>query len=74
MIGDYACYSRALVLPDPRGGLQGADEWDACEGGEPEGWHKHPASGRIRTDCDPAKEWIRTTRTPLWCGCADGRS
>lgn len=26
--------------------------------GEPEGWHRHPASGRRREDGDPAKETI----------------
>jgi|SRR5882724_8772351 len=27
--------------------------------GEPEGWYRHPSSGRRRPDGDPAKEFIR---------------
>ncbi len=31
-----------------------AEDWE----GEPEGWHRHPTSGRRRTDGDPATEYI----------------
>jgi hypothetical protein len=30
--------------------------WDGT--GEPEGWFRHPASGRRRPDCDPAQEYV----------------
>ena len=28
------------------------------EGYEPEGWHRHPCSGRRRPDADPSREYI----------------
>lgn len=32
------------------------DRWDGR--GEPQGWHRHPASGRRRPDGDPAQEHV----------------
>lgn len=39
--------------------LAAAHAW-ACDGlrGEPEGWHRHPTTGRRRTDGDPATEYV----------------
>ncbi|NAE18009.1 hypothetical protein [Enterococcus hirae] len=34
-----------------------AIDWDGT--GEPNGWHRHPASGRRRPDADPTKEYVR---------------
>jgi hypothetical protein len=35
------------------------DEWKASGGrGEPQGWHRHPNTGRRREDGDPSKETI----------------
>lgn len=32
------------------------DRWDGT--GEPEGWHRHPTSGRRRPDGDPSREYV----------------
>lgn len=32
--------------------------WDGAPGTEPEGWYRHPASGRRRPGGDPAKEYV----------------
>lgn len=32
------------------------DAWDGT--GEPEGWHRHPGTGRRRTDGDPEQEYL----------------
>ena len=38
-------------------GWRAALGWDGT--GEPEGWYRHPASGRRRPEGDPAKEFVR---------------
>jgi hypothetical protein len=38
-------------------GWRAALGWDGE--GEPDGWHRHPQSGRRRPDGDPAKEFVR---------------
>lgn len=42
---------------------QADDGWRAALGwdgqGEPEGWYRHPQSGRRRPDGDPAREFVR---------------
>lgn len=38
-------------------GWRAALGWDGE--GEPEGWYRHPHSGRRRPDGDPAKEFVR---------------
>jgi hypothetical protein len=38
-------------------GWRAALGWDGK--GEPEGWYRHPQSGRRRPDGDPAKEFVR---------------
>jgi hypothetical protein len=39
--------------------LRGLDAWHKKNfQGEPEGWHRHPMSGRRRENGDPAKEYI----------------
>jgi len=32
--------------------------WDGATDSEPQGWHRHPATGRRRPDGDPAREHI----------------
>ena len=34
------------------------DAWNGEEGTEPQGWHRHPPSGRRRDDGDASKEYI----------------
>jgi hypothetical protein len=38
-------------------GWRAALGWDGE--GEPEGWYRHPQSGRRRPDGDPTKEFVR---------------
>lgn len=35
-----------------------AKAWDGVPPGEPDGWHRHPSSGRRRPNGDPAAEYI----------------
>lgn len=37
--------------------VKAAEVWDG-EGDPPDGWHRHPASGRRRPDGDPKKEYV----------------
>jgi len=39
--------------------LAALKKWNPLEQAEPEGWHRHPDSGRRRPDGDPAKEYVR---------------
>ena len=51
--GDRWCYANATDA------LIGLAEWISRDGeGEPEGWLRHPESGRRRPDGDAAKEWF----------------
>ena len=58
MIGDYAGYADRWCYPTREAVFKALAAWDAGAGGEPEGSHKHPDTGRLRPDCDPAREWI----------------
>lgn len=49
--GDRWCYH---TLADA---LQALYAWDGE--GEPTGWHRHPDSGRRRTNGDPATEYVQ---------------
>ncbi len=33
-------------------------KWSGADGTEPEGWHRHPPSGRRRKNGDPATEYV----------------
>lgn len=57
MIGDYAGYADRWCYPTREAVFKALAAWDAGKGGEPEGWHKHPDTGRLRPDCDPAQEY-----------------
>lgn len=37
--------------------MKGVAEWDGT--GEPQGWHRHPASGRRRPDGDAEHEYVQ---------------
>jgi hypothetical protein len=47
--GDRWCYH---TVEDAKKALAA---WDGAEGTEPDGWHRHPASGRRREN---GKEWV----------------
>jgi hypothetical protein len=47
---DRWCYTSATAA------LAAAQAWDGT--GEPDGWHRHPPTGRRRPDGDPSKEHI----------------
>lgn len=51
-IDDAWCY------PSVAAALEAARAWDG-EGDPPDGWHRHPNSGRRREGGDPAKESVR---------------
>lgn len=51
------CYDDAWCYPDVGTGLLAFATWDG-EGDPPEGWTRHPASGRRRPDGDPAQEYV----------------
>jgi hypothetical protein len=47
---DMWCY------PTVAAALVALANWDGT--GEPDGWHRHPTSGRRRPECDAAKEYV----------------
>jgi hypothetical protein len=49
---DRWCYE---TLADARRALM---EWEGAPGTEPDGWHRHPSSGR-RRDLATGKEWVQ---------------
>ena len=46
---DAWCYDKGLAVP-------AAEAWDPATQPEPDGWKKHPFTGRYREGGDPAKE------------------
>lgn len=54
---DRWCYGGPTAALDA---LDAARAWGGpWAGGEPEGWHRHPGTGRRREDGDPGREVIR---------------
>jgi hypothetical protein len=51
------CYDDAWCYNTQSAALKAWATWDGA--GEPEGWHRHPASGRRRAGGDPATEVVR---------------
>lgn len=51
-------YSDRWCYHDVSQAIAAADAWDPLETPEPEGWHRHPTSGRRRPDGDPSKEYV----------------
>lgn len=50
-LDDVWCYHRA------EDALAAAEAWNG-EGDPPDGWHRHPMSGRRRPNGDPAREYV----------------
>lgn len=48
-IGDKVTILDTWCYPDHAAALAALERWDPHAGGEPEGWHRHPRSGRRRT-------------------------
>lgn len=42
----------------PRAAVRAAEAWDGAEGTEPQGWHRHPSTGRRRPGGDAAQEHV----------------
>jgi hypothetical protein len=50
--GDHWCYHNVWDA------MEALASWDGAEGTEPQGWHRHPTTGRRRPDGDPGKEYV----------------
>jgi hypothetical protein len=55
-IGDRATYADRWCYANREAAEAALRTWDGD--GEPDGWHRHPNTGRRRTDGDPKKEFI----------------
>lgn len=55
-IGDCETYEERWCYPDGASALRALIAWDASAGGEPDGWNRHPKSGRRRPGCNPQLE------------------
>ena len=54
--GDLYSFRDRWCYHSEAAALEALNKWDGT--GEPEGWHRHPASGRRREAGDPLKEYI----------------
>jgi hypothetical protein len=52
---DPICYRERYCYETFEGAAKALEEWDGT--GDPEGWHRHPESGR-RRDPKTGKEWF----------------
>ncbi len=50
--GDRWCYHTYTLA------WHALDAWTGDEDSEPQGWHRHPSSGRRRPDGDASKEYV----------------
>ena len=58
-LGDYDGYGNRWCYANYAKALKGLKEWEEAKfAGEPQGWHRHPDSGRRRPDGDAEKEYI----------------
>lgn len=57
---DEWCYETSAAA------LNALDAWDGE--GEPEGWNRHPATGRYRHRGDPNDEWLLSKATEAESG------
>lgn len=55
-MGDESTYDDRWCYETYAAALMALETWDGE--GEPEGWHRHPISGRRRKGGDPATEYI----------------
>ncbi len=56
IIGDKMGYEDRWCYANQELAEKAIREWDGV--GDPEGWHRHPKSGRRRENGDPSKEYI----------------
>lgn len=54
----YAGYADRWCYADPLKAIVAFATWNGEDGTEPEGWHRHPGSGRRRPDGDPEREYV----------------
>lgn len=55
-MGDECGYDDRWCYKTYLGAFTALEAWDGE--GEPEGWHRHPTSGRRRTEGDPDTEYV----------------
>lgn len=55
-MGCWETYNDRWCYHDKLDALRALGAWDGV--GEPEGWHRHPATGRRRTEGNPATEYV----------------
>jgi len=52
----HLCYDDRWCYHSFGSAMKALEKWDGT--GEPDGWHRHPATGRRREDGDPLSEYI----------------
>jgi hypothetical protein len=57
-LGGFNFYSDRWCYHLPSAAFAAAEAWDPETQDEPEGWHRHPQSGRRRTNGDPREEYV----------------
>ena len=57
-VDESAFYEDRWCYPTAIAALHAAELWNGPDGPEPEGWHRHPRTGRRRPDGDPTREHI----------------
>lgn len=59
-IGDRECYTQRWCYQTAEKAISALQAWSegGFEADEPDGWHRHPSTGRRRHDGDPTKEHI----------------
>ena len=57
---DAQAFDDVWDFPSRVRALAEAAVWDPAQDPEPNGWDRHPSSGRYRTDGDPAREYRKT--------------
>ena len=55
-IGDKTGYDDRWCYHDRQAAHRALEAWDGT--GEPQGWHRHPSTGRRRPDGDASREYI----------------
>jgi hypothetical protein len=57
-VGDYVTIADRWCYGDYDKAKRAIEAWSGDPGTEPEGWHRHPRSGRRRPDGDASQEYI----------------
>jgi hypothetical protein len=55
-VGDYLTYDDRWCYADANAAKRGLRDWSGE--GDPDGWHRHPRTGRRRPDGDPKREYV----------------